>query len=89
MKRIGWSYLATATFVVICGIPHSRCRVEKHNSPPGLLADSMPSSTLEGVGIPQYRIIKWPIKVLGFDCNASFILGIINLDLTIGGPCDS
>lgn len=39
---------------------------------------------VKAVGIPQSRIIKQPIEVLGFGGNASFPLGYINLDLIIG-----
>lgn len=51
---------------------------------PSSSLDIMPLSTLKGVGIPQERIVKQPVEVLGFfGGSASFNIRYINFDLSI------
>lgn len=51
---------------------------------PGYSLKFMPLSTLETVGIRRDKIIKHSVEVSSFRGNASFTLGFINLDLTVG-----
>lgn len=44
----------------------------------------MSLSTLEALKIPRRRTLNHPVKVSGFGGKASFTIGYINLDRTIG-----